>query len=281
MRVVNVKDIKDACKKLVLDLSYNLNSSIVNKLYEALDEETSKKAKKVIEILIENSKKSSEGVFPLCQDTGMAIVFLEIGQDIFLEGGFIRDAVNDGIKEAYSEGFLRKSTVSDPLINRQNTNDNLPAVIHYEIIPGDTIKISIMAKGFGSENQSFTRMMLPSSNKSDIIEEIAHHIIQSGGKGCPPGILGIGIGGTFESAAIMAKKALFLPIDYRNSDFEYANMENDIINKINQSGIGPMGVGGRTTILDAHILTAPTHIAGLPLAVNYCCHSSRHTEILI
>jgi fumarate hydratase subunit alpha len=210
----------------------------------------------------------------------MAVVFLEIGQEIQFTGGYIIDAVNSGVKKAYQNGYLRKSIVSDP-IARKNTNDNLPAVIHTEITKGDKLKISVSPKGFGSENQSGIKMLSPSAGREGIVDFIVSGVIKSGSKGCPPCIIGVGIGGNFEYSALLAKKALMIPLDEKNPDDFYRNLEDEIMDKINSSRIGVMGLGGDITCLGVKILTHPTHIAGLPVAYNYCCHSCRHKSVVI
>lgn len=278
MREIEASQITSAVKQLFIKASYHLPEDVKNALLKAIQNETTNAAKQVLEILLENAQIAAQNDFPLCQDTGMAFVFVELGQDVHICGGLLEDAVNAGVKQAYDEGFLRKSVVEDPL-RRKNTGNNLPAVIFTEIVAGDKIKLTVMPKGFGAENQSRLKMMIPATTPDEIVDFIANEVIASGSKGCPPAVIGVGIGGSFDTVAHMAKKALLLPIDGHNEDPFYADMEKKILEKINNSGIGPMGVGGRTTVLSVRILAAPTHIAGLPLAYNYCCHSTRHADI--
>ena len=278
MREIEASQITSAVKQLFIKASYHLPEDVKNALLKAIQNETTNAAKQVLEILLENAQIAAQNDFPLCQDTGMAFVFVELGQDVHICGGLLEDAVNAGVEQAYDEGFLRKSVVEDPL-RRKNTGNNLPAVIFTEIVAGDKIKLTVMPKGFGAENQSRLKMMIPATTPDEIVDFIANEVIASGSKGCPPAVIGVGIGGSFDTVAHMAKKALLLPIDGHNEDPFYADMEKKILEKINNSGIGPMGVGGRTTVLSVRILVAPTHIAGLPLAYNYCCHSTRHADI--
>ena len=278
MREIEASQITSAVKQLFIKASYHLPEDVKNALLKAIQNETTNASKQVLEILLENAQIAAQNDFPLCQDTGMAFVFVELGQDVHICGGLLEDAVNAGVEQAYDEGFLRKSVVEDPL-RRKNTGNNLPAVIFTEIVAGDKIKLTVMPKGFGAENQSRLKMMIPATTPDEIVDFIANEVIASGSKGCPPAVIGVGIGGSFDTVAHMAKKALLLPIDGHNEDPFYADMEKKILEKINNSGIGPMGVGGKTTVLSVRILAAPTHIAGLPLAYNYCCHSTRHADI--
>ena len=278
MREINAFEITSAVKQLFIKANYCLPDDIKNALLHAKQNETSDSAKQVLDILLKNAEIAAQNDFPLCQDTGMAFVFVEIGQDVHICGGLLTDAVNAGVEQAYDEGFLRKSVVEDPL-RRKNTGNNLPAVIFTDIVAGDKIKLTVMPKGFGAENQSRLKMMIPSTTPDEIVDFIADEIIASGSRGCPPAIVGIGIGGSFDTVAHMAKKALLLPVNEHNEDIFYADMEKKILEKVNNSGIGPMGVGGKTTVLSVRILSAPTHIAGLPVAYNYCCHSTRHASI--
>lgn len=278
MREIEASQITSAVKQLFIKASYHLPEDVKNALLKAIQNETTNAAKQVLEILLKNAQIAAQNDFPLCQDTGMAFVFVELGQDVHICGGLLEDAVNAGVEQAYDEGFLRKSVVEDPL-RRKNTGNNLPAVIFTEIVAGDKIKLTVMPKGFGAENQSRLKMMIPATTPDEIVDFIANEVIASGSKGCPPAVIGVGIGGSFDTVAHMAKKALLLPIDGHNEDPFYADMEKKILEKINNSGIGPMGVGGKTTVLSVRILAAPTHIAGLPLAYNYCCHSTRHADI--
>lgn len=278
MREIEASVITSAVKQLFIKANYHLPDDVKNALLRAKQCETTDTARQVLDILLKNAEIAAENDFPLCQDTGMAFVFAELGQDVHICGGLFKDAVNAGVEQAYDESYLRKSVVEDPL-RRKNTGNNLPATIFTEIVAGDKIKLTVMPKGFGAENQSRLKMMIPATSSDEIVDFIANEVISSGSRGCPPAIIGVGIGGSFDTVAHLAKKALLLPIDKRSSDPYYADMEEKIMEKINDSGIGPMGVGGRTTVLSVRILTAPTHIAGLPLAYNYCCHSARHATI--
>ena len=245
-----------------------------------LDEESWPVAKDILSSIEENIAIAEEGVFPLCQDTGMACVFLEIGQDVHLTGGDLTDAVNEGVRRGYAEGFLRKSIVEDPL-RRKNTGDNTPAYINTEIVPGDKVKITVAPKGFGSENMSRIKMLPPSAGEDGVKDFVVETCSEAGANPCPPIVVGVGIGGTFDKAALMAKKALLVPVDRENDDEYYRDMERELLERINCLGIGPQGFGGKTTALSVKIITAPTHIAGLPVAVNVNCHVSRHKEAVI
>lgn len=278
MREIEASLITSAVKQLFIKANHHLPADVKNALLQAKQNETTDAAKQVLDILLKNAEIAAENEFPLCQDTGMAFVFAELGQDVHIYGGLFNDAINAGVEQAYREGYLRKSVVEDPL-RRKNTANNLPAVIFTEIVTGDKIKLTVMPKGFGAENQSRLKMMIPTASPDEIVNFIAEEVIASGSRGCPPAIIGVGIGGSFDTVAHLAKKALLLPIDKHSEDPYYADMEKKIMEKINDSGIGPMGVGGRTTVLSVRISAAPTHIAGLPLAYNYCCHSARHACI--
>lgn len=278
MREIEASLITSAVKQLFIKANHHLPADVKNALLQAKQNETTDAAKQVLDILLKNAEIAAENEFPLCQDTGMAFVFAELGQDVHIYGGLFNDAINAGVEQAYREGYLRKSVVEDPL-RRKNTANNLPAVIFTEIVAGDKIKLTVMPKGFGAENQSRLKMMIPTASPDEIVNFIAEEVIASGSRGCPPTIIGVGIGGSFDTVAHLAKKALLLPIDKHSEDPYYADMEKKIMEKINDSGIGPMGVGGRTTVLSVRISAAPTHIAGLPLAYNYCCHSARHACI--
>ena len=234
----------------------------------------------ILDQLEENLQIAREDRIPICQDTGMAVVFMEIGQDVHLEGGNLEDAINEGVRQGYTEGFLRKSVVRDPLI-RENTKDNTPAVIHYAIVPGDQVKITLAPKGFGSENMSRVFMLKPADGIEGVKKAILQAVEDAGPNACPPIVVGVGIGGTFEKCALMAKQALARPVD-EHSDIPYVKeMEEEMLDKINQLGIGPGGLGGTVTALGVNINTYPTHIAGLPVAVNICCHVNRHITVTI
>lgn len=280
MKEISTKTITDQVRKLFIKANYILPQEIKESFSKALAKETSDTARRILSILEENYKIAEKMEYPLCQDTGMAVVFMEIGQDVHITGGSVEQAVYQGVEEAYREGYLRKSVVEDPL-RRVNTKNNLPPVIYQRLIEGENLTITAVPKGFGSENQSALKMMLPSSTPDDIIDFIVQGVTASGGKGCPPGILGIGIGGTFDYAAFLAKKALLRNISEGHPDPFYREIEEEIVSRLNATGIGPMGTGGKTTVLGVNILTYPTHIAGLPVAYNYCCHASRHAEVTL
>ena len=280
IRTVNTDDIVKNIKEMCIEANHYLSKDMDKALKDATASEKSELGKKILNQLQENLKIAAEEMIPICQDTGMAVIFLEVGQDVHFEGAAIEDAVNEGVRQGYTEGFLRKSVVGDPLI-RENTKDNTPAVIHYSIVPGDQVKITMAPKGFGSENMSRVFMLKP----ADGIEGVRHAILtavkDAGPNACPPMVVGVGIGGTFEKCALLAKQALTRPVD-EHSDIPYVkDLEEEMLSKINQLGIGPGGLGGTTTALAVNINTYPTHIAGLPVAVNICCHVNRHVHRVI
>ncbi len=280
MRTLDVQILTDSVEKLFIEANYFLPEDIKSKLTTFYKKETDEKAKKVLDIIKENWEIADKLVYPLCQDTGMAVIFLEIGQEVSFINGDFKSAIEKGVELAYKNGYLRKSIVKDPL-NRENTLTNLPAIIWTEIVKGDKVKITCIPKGFGSENQSNIKMMNPSATREEVIEFIVNGVVSSQSKGCPPCVIGVGIGGTFEYAAYLAKKALLINLDEENQNRFYAEMEKEIMERINNSNIGPLGVGGKTTCIGVKILTYPTHIAGLPVAYNYCCHSCRHKSIVL
>lgn len=277
MREINVLEITKSIAEMAIATNYNLSNDVCERISDCSQNEKWPIAKNILENIQENIKIAREGVFPLCQDTGMACVFLEIGQDVHLVGGSIEDAVNEGVREGYGEGYLRKSIVKDP-IRRGNTGDNTPAHIHYEIVPGDKVKVIFAAKGFGSENMSQIKMFPPAAGEKGVKDFIVQVVKDAGANPCPPIVVGIGIGGTFDRAALMAKEALLIPFDKANDDEYYKKMEEELLIRINELGIGPQGLGGETTALAVKIKTFPTHIAGMPVAVNINCHVSRHEE---
>ncbi len=281
MRIVNTKEISKAVEKLLVEANYFLPDSLANRIKAFQDKETNTLAKSILSKLTENLDAAKELNVPICQDTGMAVIFLEIGQQVFLEGDLLEDAVNEGTAKAYIGGYMRKSIVKDPLFDRKNTNDNTPAVIHTKIVPGDKIKITVAPKGFGSENMSRIKMFNPSAEKKDIVDFVTETVKIAGGNPCPPVVVGVGIGGTFEYAAFLAKKALTRDVDVRNSDDKYAQLENEMLEAVNRLNVGPQGFGGKTTALAVNIETFPTHIAGLPCAVNIGCHVTRHKSFII
>lgn len=275
MRTVNTEILIQNIKEMCIEANHYLSKDMDEAMKKAVSTEKSELGKKILNQLQENLKIADEDMIPICQDTGMAVIFLEIGQDVHLEGMAIGDAVNEGVRRGYTEGFLRKSVVGDPLI-RENTKDNTPAVIHYDIVPGDKIKITVAPKGFGSENMSRIFMLKPADGAEGVKEAILTAVKDAGPNACPPMVIGVGIGGTFEKCAILAKKALTRPAG-EHSEIPYVReMETEMLEKINRLGIGPGGLGGTTTALAVNINTYPTHIAGLPVAVNICCHVNRH-----
>jgi len=281
MREVDVKDVKEAVKRLCMEANYNLPSDVLSAFREGEKREASEIGRSVLKILQENARIASAEKLPYCQDTGFAVVFLEVGQDVVFKGGDIEKAINEGVSEGYTEGFLRKSIVSDPLFERKNTRDNTPAVIHYRIVPGDRVKISFAAKGGGSENMSALAMLKPADGVEGVKEFVIKTVSNAGPNPCPPITVGVGIGGTFEKVAFLAKKALLRPIGDRNPDERYAKLELELLEEINRLGIGPSGFGGKVTALDVKIEWFPCHIASLPVAVNIQCHASRHREVII
>ena len=267
--------VTEAVREMCINANYFLSPDMQKKLKEAAEQEESPLGKQILCQLQENLQIAGEDQIPICQDTGMAVIFLEIGQEVYFEGGDLTEAVNEGARRGYAEGYLRKSVVGDPLI-RENTKDNTPAVIHYEIVPGDQVKITVAPKGFGSENMSRIFMLKPADGPEGVKEAILSAVREAGPNACPPVIVGVGIGGTFEKSALMAKKALTRPADQRAEIPWVRDMEEELLKKINGLGIGPGGLGGRVTALAVNINTYATHIAGLPVAVNMCCHVNRH-----
>lgn len=278
MREVNASRITETIKKMCINANYYLSEDMRKRFAEAKDRETFPVAQNIIDILMKNADIAANENMPMCQDTGMAVVFLEIGQEVHVTGGSIEDAVNKGVRQGYEEGYLRKSVVGDPLNGRANTKDNTPAIIHYNIVPGDDFKITVAPKGFGSENMSQLKMLKPSEGIEGVKNFVLKVVKEAGPNACPPLVVGIGIGGTFEKSTYLAKKSLLRSTDVRNSDPFYAKLEKDLLEEINKLGIGPQGFGGRTTALAVNIETYPTHIAGLPVAVNINCHATRHVE---
>lgn len=275
MKVIYVNEITKQIKEMCIKANHYLTPDMDWAMKKALQTEKSELGRQILGQLQENLQIAGEDKIPICQDTGMAVVFAEIGQDVHIEGGSLEDAINEGVRQGYVEGYLRKSVVRDPLI-RENTKDNTPAVIYYEIVPGDEVKLTVAPKGFGSENMSRVFMLKPADGIEGVKEAILTAVKDAGPNACPPMVVGVGVGGTFEKCALMAKKALIRPSDIR-SDIPYVRkLEEEMLLKINQLGIGPGGLGGSTTALAVNINTYPTHIAGLPVAVNICCHVNRH-----
>lgn len=280
MRIVNTDLITEAVAKMCQDANFYLSEDMKDAFNKSMDREESELGKKIFSQLEENLQIAGEDKIPICQDTGMAVVFVEIGQEVSLEGANITDAINEGVRKGYTEGYLRKSVVSDP-IKRENTKDNTPAVIHYDIVPGDKVKITVAPKGFGSENMSRVFMLKPADGIEGVKEAILTAVKDAGPNACPPLVVGVGIGGTFEKSAIMAKKALTRNLNDKPSIPWVADLEEEMLEKINSLGIGPGGLGGKITALAVNINTYATHIAGLPVAVNMCCHVNRHVTTII
>lgn len=276
MRTIQVTDITEQIKEMCIEANYFLTDDMKEALVNAQDTEEAMLGKQILQQLQENLRIAGEDMIPICQDTGMAVIFMEIGQDVHFEGGNLEDAINEGVRRGYVDGYLRKSVVKDPLI-RENTKDNTPAIIHYEIVPGDQVRITVAPKGFGSENMSRVFMLKPADGIEGVKQAILTAVKDAGPNACPPMVVGVGIGGTFEKCALMAKKALTRPVN-QHSDIPYVReMEEELLEKMNATGIGPGGLGGTTTALAVNINTYPTHIAGLPVAVNICCHVNRHS----
>lgn len=280
MREIDVKTLSDAVALLCIQANKNLPHDLNRLITEFSESESNTLAKSVMNDIIENISAAKELDIPICQDCGMAVIFIEIGQDVHFIGGNFEEAINDGVRRGYTEGYLRCSVVADPIL-RKNTDDNTPAVIHTKIVDGDRVKITVAPKGFGSENMSKLKMFTPAATREDIVEYILDCVVKAGGNPCPPIVLGIGIGGDFEQCAYLAKKALCRDVSIRNSNEYYADMEKEILSLVNCLNIGPQGFGGKTTALAVNIETAPTHIAGLPVAVNFGCHVTRHKTVII
>lgn len=280
MREINVSEVIESVKKLCIDANYYVGDDIKNALINAKKEEPYKIAEGILDKILLNDDIAANENMPMCQDTGMACVFLEIGQDVHFVGGALEDAINEGVRRGYEEGYLRKSVVKDP-IDRVNTKDNTPAIIYYDIVSGDKVKITLAPKGFGSENMSRIGMLKPADGIEGVKKFIIETVKLAGPNPCPPMVVGVGIGGTFDKAAYLAKKALTRPVDSKNKQKFYSDLEEELLKKINELGIGPQGFGGKTTALGLNIETYPTHIAGLPVAVNINCHATRHKEVVL
>lgn len=276
IRTIHVDKLTENIKEMCIEANHYLSKDMDRIMKKAVDIEESDLGRQILCQLQENLEIAGKDMIPICQDTGMAVVFLELGQEVHFEGGKVEDAVNQGVRQGYVEGFLRKSVVNDPII-RENTKDNTPAIIHYEIVPGDKVKITVAPKGFGSENMSRVFMLKPADGIEGVKNAVLTAVKEAGPNACPPMVVGVGIGGTFEKCAIMAKKALTREAG-SHSEVEYVkNLEIELLDKINGLGIGPGGLGGRVTALAVNINTYPTHIAGLPVGVNICCHVNRHS----
>lgn len=275
MRTLDVGEITENIKEMCIEANHFLSGDMAQAMQTALNAEEAPLGRQILEQLQENLSIAGEDMIPICQDTGMAVIFMEVGQEVRFEGGPLEEAIQEGVRRGYTEGFLRKSVVKDPIF-RENTKDNTPAVVHYEIVPGDRVRITVAPKGFGSENMSRIFMLKPADGIEGVKNAVLTAVKDAGPNACPPMVVGVGIGGTFEKCALLAKRALTRPVD-RRSGIEYVKeLEQELLEKINCSGIGPGGLGGSTTALAVNIETYPTHIAGLPVAVNICCHVNRH-----
>ncbi len=277
MRQIEAHRVTELVEQLCIEACCVIARDIEDSFINYRETERSPLGQQVLGTLIENASIAREGRDPLCQDTGMTVVFVTMGQEVHVTGGFIEDAINKGVRQGYVKGFLRKSVVEDPF-NRVNTGDNTPAVIHYEMVPGDTFRVTVAPKGFGSENKSALRMLTPSEGVEGVKRFVIDTVATAGASACPPVIVGVGIGGTMERAAYLAKKALLRPVGTKNEDEELVSLEAELLEKINRLGIGPAGLGGSTTALAVHVITQATHIAGLPVAVNIGCHATRHAS---
>ena len=281
MRDIESSQIASTVARLFIEANYHLNDDALEAIKNAIQTEKSTLAREVLQKLLENAAISTEGEVPLCQDCGSAVVFLEIGQDVHVTGGDLYTAVNDGVKQAYEQGYLRKSLVKQPFSKRINTRDNTPAIIYTDIVPGDHIRVTAVPKGGGAENMSRLNMLTPAQGRAGVVEFVVHTVDEAGSNPCPPLIVGVGIGGTADRAMLSAKKALLRTIGLHNDDPETAELEKELLQKINALGIGPMGYGGSTTVLAVNVDVLPAHLASLPVAVNLSCHSIKHKEALI
>ncbi|QPH85217.1 fumarate hydratase [Campylobacter concisus] len=278
MRIINVKDIREVVAKLCKQACYVVTPDLKAAFTKAQSSESSSLGKDILGKILQNAKLAEEGVAPICQDTGMTVVFVQIGQDVHIEGGYIEDAINDGIAEGYTEGYLRKSVVAEPLFERKNTTNNTPAVIHTRIVPGDKLKIKVAPKGFGSENKSVLKMLVPADGIEGVKKVFLEAVKYAGPNACPPLTIGVGIGGTMDKAALLAKEAAVRSVDSKNSDPRYAKLEEELLELACKTGVGPQGLGGDTTAVKVNVEWYPTHIAGLPVAININCHAARHAD---
>ncbi len=280
MRIINTGEITKAVKEMCMEVNIRLSDDVKNAILRGKEKEESALGRQILCQLEENMNIAAESKIPICQDTGMAVVFLKVGQDVHFEGDYIEDAVNEGIRQGYREGYLRKSVVKDP-VDRINTNDNTPGIIHYEFVPGEQVEITVAPKGFGSENMSRLYMLKPADGVDGIKDAILETVRLAGPNACPPIVVGVGIGGTFEKCAFLAKKALTRDLDSSSPIPYVKELEDEMLEKINKLGIGPGGLGGKVTALGVNIETYPTHIAGMPVAINICCHVNRHIKRII
>ncbi len=278
MRSIHVNTVTEAVADLCVKANYELNTDIRQALEKALSQEESETGKSILESLIKNARIAREESLAICQDTGMAVIFVEVGQNLSIEGGSLEEAIQEGVRQGYKKGYLRNSVVADPLL-RKNTGDNTPAVIHWSLTPGDRLVIEVAPKGFGSENMSALKMLKPSDGEEGVKAFVVDTVSRAGANPCPPIVVGVGLGGTMEKAALLAKKALMRPLDKPNETPHLARIEEELLERINRLGIGPAGLGGRTTALGVNVESFPTHIAGLPVAVNISCHVTRHRSV--
>lgn len=281
MKEISVKKIEDAIASMCGEIAVTASPDIVRAFEKAVQDESNEKSKAVLDILIENARIAKEESIPICQDTGMAIVWLRVGQEVHFTDGLVKDAVNRGVERGYTDNYLRASVVADPLYERKNTKTNTPAVIYTELTEGDRVEIEIMAKGFGSENKSALKMLTPADGEQGVIDFVKDTLLKAGPNACPPFVIGVGIGGTFDSCAVLSKKALLRKLDDRNPDPRYSELEDRLLAMANDLKIGPMGFHGKTTALAIKVENEPTHIAGMPVAVNVCCHVCRHAKAVI
>ncbi len=281
MREIHIDKIIEAVKKLSMDANFYIGEDVVEKIKEFKAKEESPTAKEILDIILKNQELAAKERMPMCQDTGVAVVFIELGQDVHIVGGDFYEAINEGVRRGYKEGFLRKSMVYDPVIDRINTKDNTPAIIYTDIVPGDKLKITVAPKGGGSENMSEVKMMKAADGIEGVMDFVVDRVRRSGGNPCPPIIVGVGLGGNFEQSALLAKKSLLRDIRQKNPDSKWAKIEDELLNRINKLGIGPQGLGGNTTALAVTILSKPCHIASMPVAVNIQCHAARHKSIVL
>lgn len=281
MREIDVKEIIPIVRKLCIDANYYIGQDVLDKIKEFYEKEESPTAKEVLTILLENYELAAKEKMPSCQDTGVAVVFVELGQDVHIVGGDFYEAIHEGIRQGYKDGYLRKSLVDDPIVGRVNTKDNTPGLIYTDIVPGETIKITVAPKGGGSENMSEVKMMKAADGIEGVVDFVVDRVKRSGGNPCPPIVVGVGLGGNFEQSALLAKKSLLRPLNESHPEEKWAKIEEEILEKVNKLGIGPQGFGGRTTALAVSIMYKPCHIASMPVAVNIQCHAARHKTAVI
>ena len=281
MKEINVEDIARAVADLAVRACCRLPQDMVDGMRRAHEAEPSPVGKNVLEQLLENASIAASDGIPICQDTGLAVIFADVGQDVRIVGGAFEDAVNEGVRRGYVDGYLRKSCVAEPLFDRKNTRDNTPAVIHTRLVPGDSLRLRLAPKGAGSENKSVVKMLVPADGIEGVRKVVLDAVLAAGPNSCPPMVVGVGLGGTMEMAAICAKRAAARDLESRNHDPRYAAFEEELLELINKTGIGPQGLGGLTTALKVHVEWAPTHIASLPVAVNINCHAARHAEVTL